>query len=618
MKRLSFINRGADDDEPGRAWPMATRESRRSSWRALLLVPLLVAALVLGAPAAADDDDDAEEFTTAQFLAPTDGSLVTFDPSTLFGALVNHTVVVAFTVEWCALCTGYVPEFARVAAAFANANATDDGLTLPGDDDDDESGEAEETSRRRRRSRHPDPGSSSHKKLVFGTVDAETHKRLAATFGVTNAPYVALLRNDDWYDRDTGVPHAPAPRFGGYLAFAPTVEWLNAHLGTDVHAKPIVADLSTETIDAYVADPNADVLVQFYAPWCGHCKQFAKFYHEIGAHFSADPTVKIARLDVDAHRAAADAYGVTGLPSLQLFPRGYKRRGLHFRGSERTPARIISFVKSPQVYLVDATVTDMPEWDCVLWLESRGVLGRGEISGRFGLTPEHLRAFESVARDGTKGEGDTADGKNTTGDTSNTAGDTSDGGTTRRVSYDDIDSAADADDAARAMIAAAHSWAGRSRWLETMEILTCVSHTPALRRTGIGSSPAMWNFLDNAKLHVEDPSLAGDSADDSGLDGEDWDDGEDGGATGFAEAVAKAEAAAKRLEDGEDGKEDGKEDGVEDGSASFDWHAWEEFTARRVGDSAGEHRELATEEFDDPEDGVDEGPTETDETRDEL
>ena len=119
-EEIESINRGADDDEPGRAWPMATRESRRSSWRALLLVPLLVAAIVLGAPAAADDDD-AEEFTTAQFLAPTDGSLVTFDPSTLFGALVNHTVVVAFTVEWCALCTGYVPEFARVAAAFADA-----------------------------------------------------------------------------------------------------------------------------------------------------------------------------------------------------------------------------------------------------------------------------------------------------------------------------------------------------------------------------------------------------------------------------------------------------------------------------------------------------------------
>ena len=63
-------------------------------------------------------------------------------------------------------------------------------------------------------------------------------------------------------------------------------------------------------------------------------------------------------------------------------------------------------------------MTDMPEWDCVLWLESRGVLARGEISGRFGLTPEHLRAFESVARDGTKGEGDTAIDGDTAGDTS--------------------------------------------------------------------------------------------------------------------------------------------------------------------------------------------------------
>ena len=163
-----------------------------------------------------------------------------------------------------------------------------------------------------------------------------------------------------------------------------------------------VSSLDTGNFEAAIRGKNA--LIVFFAPWCGHCEQFAKFYHEVGAHFSADPKVNIARLDVDEHRAAAESYGVTGLPSLQLFPRGYKRRGLHFRGSERTPARIISFVKSPQVYLVEATVTDMPEWDCVLWLESRGLLARGEISGRFGLTPEHLRAFESVARDGTKGE----------------------------------------------------------------------------------------------------------------------------------------------------------------------------------------------------------------------
>ena len=98
----------------------------------------------------------------------------------------------------------------------------------------------------------------------------------------------------------------------------------------------------------------------------------------------------------------------------------------------------------------------------------------------------------------------------------------------------------------------------------------------------------MWNFLDNAKLHVEDPSLAASGADDLGLDGGGFrTTGRSGGATGFAQAVAEAEAgrrcAAKRLEVGEDGDEWNSKDG----SSSFDWHAWEEFTARGVGDSAG-------------------------------
>jgi thiol-disulfide isomerase/thioredoxin len=36
------------------------------------------------------------------------------------------------------------------------------------------------------------------------------------------------------------------------------------------------------------------VLVEFYAPWCGHCKKFAPFYHEVGQHFNADPSVKVS------------------------------------------------------------------------------------------------------------------------------------------------------------------------------------------------------------------------------------------------------------------------------------------------------------------------------------
>lgn len=121
-----------------------------------------------------------------------------------------------------------------------------------------------------------------------------------------------------------------------------------------------------------------------------------------------------------------------------------------------------------------------------------------------------------------------------------------------------------------------------------METLTCLAHTPALRRTGVGSSPAMWNFLDNAKLHVEDPSLAGEDFDYlQKIESE-----ED-----FAQAVAAAEAAAAETAETAD-------DDTNEQRHGFDWHAWEEFTARGVGDSRGDGgdiRELDESEFSEPE-----------------
>ena len=195
---------------------MGTRRRYTAFAAALALISIIASSS--SSFVAAQDASTEEEFTTAEFIAPAPGSLMNFDPSTLFGALVNHTVVVAFTVEWCALCKGYVPEFERVAAAFANATAvhTVDGT---GTGIDDEGGTSSISNERR-------------SQIIFGIVDADTHKRLAATFGVTNAPYVALLRHNEWYDKPTGIPHAPAPRYAGFLGASPTVQWLNSQLGT--------------------------------------------------------------------------------------------------------------------------------------------------------------------------------------------------------------------------------------------------------------------------------------------------------------------------------------------------------------------------------------------------
>jgi len=81
-------------------------------------------------------------------------------------------------------------------------------------------------------------------------------------------------------------------------------------------SKPI----SDASFDADVLKAKGPVLVDFWAEWCGPCKQIGPFLEEISDEMASDLTV--AKLNIDDNPMAPSKYGVRGIPTLILFKDG--------------------------------------------------------------------------------------------------------------------------------------------------------------------------------------------------------------------------------------------------------------------------------------------------------
>lgn len=89
---------------------------------------------------------------------------------------------------------------------------------------------------------------------------------------------------------------------------------------TSVTAKSAVLDLLPTNFDEVVLQSGKPALVEFFAPWCGHCKNLAPIYEELGLAFEhVKNKVSIAKVDADAHRELGSRYGVQGFPTLKWF-----------------------------------------------------------------------------------------------------------------------------------------------------------------------------------------------------------------------------------------------------------------------------------------------------------
>jgi len=99
--------------------------------------------------------------------------------------------------------------------------------------------------------------------------------------------------------------------------------------------------LSEKNHDQVAHDSAKDVFVEYYAPWCGHCKSLAPIWDELGDHFESNPNVVIAKIDYTANEV--EGINIKGFPTLKFYPAG-NEAVIEYEGDRELEA-LIKFVK---------------------------------------------------------------------------------------------------------------------------------------------------------------------------------------------------------------------------------------------------------------------------------
>ncbi|OZJ06278.1 hypothetical protein BZG36_00778 [Bifiguratus adelaidae] len=131
--------------------------------------------------------------------------------------------------------------------------------------------------------------------------------------------------------------------FAGKIA--PSIKSAPIPETNDGPVKVVVAD----QFDEIVYDSDKDVFVEFYAPWCGHCKRLAPIWDQFATDIAANPAnshIVIAKMDATENDLPARVpFQIQGFPTLKLFKAGKDKEIVDYNG-DRSYDDLINFLKT--------------------------------------------------------------------------------------------------------------------------------------------------------------------------------------------------------------------------------------------------------------------------------
>jgi len=220
-----------------------------------------------------------KELTPADFDSVVDGS---------------KNVFVKFYAPWCGHCKSFAPELEKAGDAFKGVND-----------------------------------------VVIAKFDADAHKDFASRFAIQGYPTLKF------FPKGSNKP----VDYEGDRSADGVIKYVNEKAGTNVkivEPPSFVTVLDESNFDNIALDNNKNVLVEFYAPWCGHCKKLIPIYEKLAQVFESDSNVVIAKVDATENQQLAAKYEVQGYPTLKFFPQGGKN-GEKYEGG-RSLKNFVDFI----------------------------------------------------------------------------------------------------------------------------------------------------------------------------------------------------------------------------------------------------------------------------------